>query len=559
MNIKYHFPIFLGLLALLNGCNGKGSAPKNAKNDYAARIAKATQFMGKQQYDSAFYFFNKAKNETGISADQRVYAIVNMAEIQRFLSDFPGSEATITQALPDLPKTTLDYAPSVYTLLGITYKEQSDYKNAIKYYNLCLQQTTDVLQRAILKNNIAVVYMDEHAFEKAIGSLTPLLQIPAVVANDETHARILDNLGYSHFRSGQQEAGIALLMRSLQLRQKINNDFGLVSSYVHLSEAYENLDPTLSEQYALSAYQTATQINSADDRLKTLAQLIETSKGPAVKKYSLVHIRLNDSISKIRQSAKNQFAKIRYDDARMKAENADLKIDKIQITNRAVVFGILFCSAIVVAMISFLFIRKKHKKEKIIEGYRAETKISKRIHDELANDIYNTITFTETQNLSEELKENLLLRLDNVYTRARDISRENSPIQTDGDYALQLRHMIEDYSSSTNRIILRGIDAIKWETISEVKRIMTYRILQELMVNMKKHSKAAFVSVQFSAEAKNIQVAYTDNGVGTNNKLFDKNGLQNVENRINAMGGTFIFDTEAGNGFRVTFTYPSEN
>lgn len=549
MNIKCHFPIFfLLLVALLQGCNSDESTPKNQNGNYATMVAKATKLVGEQRHDSAFYFFNKAKNEEGISADQRIYALINMAEIQRLLSDFSGSEATITQALPDLAKAKLDYYPSVYTLLGITYKEQSDYKNAIKYYNLSLQHTADTLQQAILRNNIAVVYMDQMAFKKAIGSLAPLLEIPAVRFHDETHARVLDNLGYACFKMGQKEEGIKFLGRSLRLRAAIKDDFGLVSSYIHLSEAYESQNQGLSEKYASLAYQAATRISSADDRLKALAQLIKTSEGPAAKKYSLVHIRLNDSVLKIRQSAKNQFAKIRYDDAKAKQENAEIKN-----TNLLLVSLVLFLSmaAIFIAVIW----KARHKREKQEQVHQTEKAISKKIHDVLANDVYNVMTYAKANRLeSEEKKETLMRHLNSIYLTTRDIAHQTGDIDTGERYLPALIEMMQLYNDHETRITVKGLQEIPWEHVNPNRKRTIYRLIQELLVNMKKHSNASLVLFDCHVSDKKLVIGYKDNGVDfQTEKDILRKVLQNVENHIQGVGGKVIFDDVSG---RVNISIP---
>jgi len=68
------------------------------------------------------------------------------------------------------------------------------------------------------------------------------------------------------------------------------------------------------------------------------------------------------------------------------------------------------------------------------------------------------------------------------------------------------------------------------------------------MTNMKKHSGATAVLLNFRQQGKNISIAYSDNGKGCT--LKNKNGLQNAENRIQAIKGTIIFESEPGNGFR---------
>ena len=84
-----------------------------------------------------------------------------------------------------------------------------------------------------------------------------------------------------------------------------------------------------------------------------------------------------------------------------------------------------------------------------------------------------------------------------------------------------------------------------------------YRVLQELLVNMKKHSECSLAVISFKKNKNKLQIEYSDNGLGaTLNKINLKNGLQNVENRIRAIKGTITFDTISDKGFKVSLKIP---
>jgi signal transduction histidine kinase len=106
-------------------------------------------------------------------------------------------------------------------------------------------------------------------------------------------------------------------------------------------------------------------------------------------------------------------------------------------------------------------------------------------------------------------------------------------------------------------ILTNGIDTINWTTLEDNKKITVYRVLQELLVNMKKHSQCSLVVISFKKNEGKLQIDYSDNGVGaTFEKLSSKNGLQNVENRIQSIKGTISLDTKSNVGFKVSFTFP---
>jgi signal transduction histidine kinase len=64
-----------------------------------------------------------------------------------------------------------------------------------------------------------------------------------------------------------------------------------------------------------------------------------------------------------------------------------------------------------------------------------------------------------------------------------------------------------------------------------------FLILQELLVNTKKHSKADRVVIKFSSEEGKFHLKYSDNGTGLDEKLPHNNGLQSIQQRTNHIKG----------------------
>lgn len=216
-------------------------------------------------------------------------------------------------------------------------------------------------------------------------------------------------------------------------------------------------------------------------------------------------------------------------------------------------------SYLIVSLLLVYYLKRKYKKEKLLEVYSTETRISKKMHDEIANEIYTTINYiSDVEYVSGNDKSKLLNRLNKIYTITRDISRETGSIETGENFVHQLKHLLVEYGNAHINIIAKGIDTINWNIVDEAKKIATYRVLQEIMVNMKKHSEATLAFIDFSVAKSKITIKYSDNGKGAifKDKTI-KNGLQNVENRIDAIGGIVTFETNAGKGFHITFLFPA--
>lgn len=538
--------------------------PSLSKKEGKFLQEKAMNNFQKNNFNSSFYYFNKSKIVFEGSKDSAniVFSLIQMASIQQINGDYYGSKETLTEALPYV-KNDHNYIVAINTLFGIADKELSIYDDAIFYYNQAIKDAENEIFRQSPLNNVAVVYIKQKKYDKAIEILESILN--QKFANNEefakTKARVLDNLGFAYFKNGNSVKGLQFMNEGLQLRNQIADFYGSIESYLHLAEFYAKTDLEKSNQNAQNAYQIATKFHSIDERLKALSLLISNGSGT---QYAQKYISLNDSITKIRNNFKNKFAKIKYDSKKEKDENQKLKLEKAENLlalqeakyQKIVGFiGFIFLGIVIVVLVRYY--KNKNRIIRIKTAYDTETRIAKDIHDELANDVFNAITFTQTQSLSvENTKETLIQKLDHIYTRVRGISRENNDIETGVNYSDNLKEMLSTYNSKSTNVIINNIEKVIWNEIDEIKKVTIYRVLQELMVNMKKHSHAPLVALTFDSDQKFVFINYADRGKGAEKNKIVKNGLQNMENRILAIKGTITFDTEPDKGFRVNIKLP---
>jgi signal transduction histidine kinase len=146
--------------------------------------------------------------------------------------------------------------------------------------------------------------------------------------------------------------------------------------------------------------------------------------------------------------------------------------------------------------------------------------------------------------IGEDLKEELYT----LYDRTRDISKEHSVINKDYPFIEYLGELIESFNDDETSVIVKGISEIPWDTVEDLKRTTIYKVLQELLINMRKHSEASVVVLSFKKQDKKIKISYSDNGRGCDLKM--NTGLQNTENRIDSINGIISFETEPNQGFK---------
>ncbi|RKS14295.1 hypothetical protein [Flavobacterium sp. 120] len=522
-------------------------------------------FSRDNKLDSAFYYYLKSTElfkEEGSSA-YIAYNLVGMAQIQQTYGDYYSSEETLTEALPYI-NNDAQYQVAANNLFGIAAKELKNYDDAVRYYSTVLKTVKDSVARVAVLNNIATVYMEQKKYRKAIVLLEPFLKSAILDTLQNKKARIIDNLGFAYYKDNQIPKGLALMNQALAIRTRINDSYGSIESYLHLADYYQNKDYQKSKGFALHAYDQATKHQSIDERLEALAFLMSHNQGKGENSYARLFINLNDSIKKVRSNAKNQFAKIRYDSRKAilesikyKGQRAEtlLELETQKNQKYLLFFGFFALLGGIVLIINYY--KSKTKRERLEASYSTETRISKELHDELANDVFYAMTFAGTQDLQNPIKkETLLDNLDKIYVRTRNFSKANSPIETGERFEQNLKQMLNNYKSSSTEVIIKNGTPIDWSKVQTEKKIAIQRVLQELMVNMKKYSQASFVVIGFDMEQNSLKIDYSDNGIGFSEKLILKNGLQNAENRIHTVNGILTFDSQTNKGFKAKILVP---
>ncbi|MCD7035730.1 histidine kinase [Metabacillus sp. GX 13764] len=92
-------------------------------------------------------------------------------------------------------------------------------------------------------------------------------------------------------------------------------------------------------------------------------------------------------------------------------------------------------------------------------------------------------------------------------------------------------------------------------TVDIDTQLNLYRIVQELLSNANKHSKAQNVLIMLVSIKDKIVLHYEDNGVGYDRGSLSYNttsmGLSGISERVKALKGTLTIDTSPGNGFKA--------
>lgn len=439
--------------------------------------------------------------------------------------------------------TLIDAKVGLYNQLGRIYGASNNPLEAIKSYNKALLIAVKPKDSIILLNNIANVYKEQLDYKNALKIYT-LLNDKRQTSNESYQiALVLDNLGYVQSKLNIPMA-LDNLKQALQIREENNNITGQQASNNHLAEYYlDRKDTATALIYAKEAISLAKKINSSSFKLDAISLMIRMDKNPLIHEYK----KLTDSIANAKQIAENKNAFLKYNVAEEQKKTQASQLQQEIESRKRLAYQALALIIFLILIGSYFIYRNRYRKAKIEEIYKTETRIAKKVHDEVANDMYKIMTSLEN---NSGIDKKVIDEIEKIYTKTRDISRENSAIDLREDFAIQLNDLLLGYKNNNVKIITRNLSKITWNTIPEIKKTTIYRVLQELMTNMRKHSKASIVTLVFHKEGSKIHINYRDNGVGCD--IFKKNGLQHTESRIASINGTITFESKHNDGFKAS-------
>ncbi|HEY9260856.1 tetratricopeptide repeat protein, partial [Chitinophaga sp.] len=509
--------------------------------------------------DSAFYYFNLVATSATDSLETAM-AYTYMGIIQAYEGDHYGGQESLLKSLTyldDHKKEDQDCLSSNYHELGNICLNLKNYDAAIDYYHKALKYIKQPDKEAIALNSIALTYQKKGDYDQAINLYKSLL----AESKDEKreYARVLSNYAKTKWLKDSAYPAGPELQHALQIRKDSNDTWGLNASYAHLSDYYTVSLPDSALYYALKRYEIAREMNSPDDEVEALSKLITLSPTNLLKPYFIRYQHLTDSIQTAKNAAKNQFALVRYEAAKNKADNLQLQKDNAQKKTQLLVQRFILALTILFFITAgiVLILRYRRRRQQIELASRQaiqehQLKTSQKVHDVVANGLYRIMTELEYKTSVD--KENLIDKIEILYERSRDISYE-TPSHSEIPFHVKIDDLLESFGSEHIKVLIIGNGPLLWNRINAQVQHEVEHILQELMINMKKHSLANSVMIKFECQNGQVQILYTDNGIGISPQVKYGNGLQNTGNRIKRIDGQYTFE-HPDKGVKIHISFP---
>lgn len=521
-------------------------------------------------YYSAFKIFEQNRNDVQASK-----MLLNMAALQNQINDHIGSEVNTVRALDLLEETNdLRQKYRAHNTMAIIGNGLQDYERSLENHfearKVVLQLNDPVLNSTNL-NNIGVVYKNLEDYENSHSYYNSALEYDSLkFADPYLYAKILDNQAYAEFHLDYEpEVFYPKSCNALQLRDSLNDIPGKIINHIHLGEFdLAGKDTSSSKNHFLQAYEMAKNTRNLEYRLESLLWLSKVDE-QAGKSYLENYIALSDSLKHEERLIQNKFARIRFETDKYIEEAAILSGQKVWISIVAAVTALglllLYLFSVQRARNRELSLEKDQQKAnekiyklllkqqiKLEEGRQEErARISRELHDGVLGKLFGTrMNFGLLKEKSVPLngeQDKLLEELQNIEEEIRDIS--HNLISQVGSENRNFQNLVKELVAqirkhSPIKIKLHFSDSLSWDSIDEEAQINLYRILQEALHNIIKHSKATKARVCFLTEDENLLLKIEDNGRGFDStKKFKGIGLRNMKTRIEKIDGNLEIDS----------------
>ncbi|UPZ34638.1 tetratricopeptide repeat protein [Sphingobacterium sp. PCS056] len=521
---------------------------------------KAFEYLENGHADSSFYYFNAAKQFFLEQGDSLFVAkcLINMSITQHEKADYFGAQETALQAIPFLNENKTEHHAFLsmnYNALGMATDDIKDYPRAISFYEQAIKYSNDPQNTLVYRNNLAFSLLNNKKLEEAQQIYTDIIQ--GTHKSPAEYARVLANLARIKWQQDPTYPAIHEYLISLKIRKQEKDFWGQNASLAFITDYYEKQNPDSALIFAKRRYAIAKTIKSPNDQILALKKLIKLSPSDSSKYYFEIYNSLNDSLQQARIAAKNQFTMIRYEVEKNKAENLILQKDNADKAynisrQRMWTAGISIFSVVVIIGGTFWYKRRQERLQ--LEAQNRikanQLNISRKIHDVVSNGLYRVMT--EIENRENIDRDGIIDRLEMMYEKSRDISYETEVTKPEQqDYHIQIAELLKSFVTENRKVIIAGNDAEQWARIHvDIKEQITC-ILQELMVNMRKHSQATNVIIRFDWDVDVLRIYYSDNGVGMSESQVDGNGLRSIGNRIERLNGSITFINQEEKGVNI--------
>ncbi len=469
--------------------------------------------------------------------------------------------------------------------MGTMYGElgyQMKYRDLTKAFELMrkgiyfLEQLKNPEPLAKIYDNYGVLHELNNQIDSALFYYRKSFAIKRSRADSIGIPYSLNNFFMAYMLINKYDSAYKYLEESTRIRLKTNDILGLAENYSYFGQFYSaRADYSKAIQYNLKSLEIASKHNYTNlvkSAYNDLSVCYEKSKDyKSSLKYHKLFAAIQDSLINLETNKTIADLQVQYETAEKEKElirkNEQLEKERT-LKSLIIVIAIVTILATMVFFWNKQLIAQRNEKIKLqmalIEGEQAErNRIAMELHDGIANDINAVIMsfnncLTGNRVISNEDIEKLKGKLGESHQNVRKLSHSLMPrsLHQNG-LKVALGDLCLNFSSSSLSISLQTIGLE--ERLPAFIELNTFRIVQEAINNIIKHSGASSVQIECNRFDNQLLLSIEDNGVGFSGELTKETsglGVQSIKNRVQLMNGKISINSAENQGTSIDIQIP---
>jgi len=544
-----------------------------------------------KEFDKAQQIIDQNFQFSSSSDDTENRLDLNFRAIQ-ILNERGGSEAALEKVLVGLEKAKIIDSPQLYikhaSYLALLLNNSQSYKKAIYYNRLALKKARsiqDTLNTIKLLVRVGSYHFAEEKIDSARYYFINAINYPANKKYIKDKANAFNNLSVITLYEGNYALAEKYAEKSLKITKKQNDVIGTAYAKANIGNVY----------LYQNKYKTAV-----TNYLESLQNVIENDSKKAILIKNTLYDNLfvaYDSLGDYTNAYKyilksyDAYEKIVDDDLTKTmdeiAAKYNLALEKQKTEeekNKALkIKGWIYVLAIALSilLISFLIYSKtinlrNQKKQNLLRSQLQNRIINatidakekeRRVIASILHDSVSALLSSANLHLKAaktQLKGDIPVEIGKAEviliessTKIRDLSHELiSAILLKFGLTMAVQDICEKYSNSKLEFFSKAKNVKRYNQKFEIK---IFSIIEELINNILKHSKAASGMISLSDTGNKLTVHIMDDGIGFDVKEGKGKaglGLSHIDARIQGMGGVFNINSKKGEGTSVLISVP---
>jgi signal transduction histidine kinase len=409
-----------------------------------------------------------------------------------------------------------------------------------------------------------------------------------------------NNIGMVHLSEGDYQNSIKFFHKAITNDEKINDKEGMAISYGNIANAYNKLhEYDVAIVYGKKSLSFAKEIGSLPWEKEANNYLSASCEGLKDFKQALFHYQqfkiLNDSIFNIEKQKQITKMEAIYQNEKKQKEieilekDKKLKIAKIQRVQLQIyifIGGFIFIMLFVVIifrgyrqkqrdnlmrlegkndklLIEINEQRQKHMSEVVNIQETERKRIAENLHDELGGALsaikvnLSSWLYKNPNHDHDNKLSNIENMVDNACDKVRTIAHDLMPpelVKLGFNYAIE---SLVNRMSQNGKVNIQLSNGLAEKQLSPEIEIAVYRIINELLTNTLRHSKAQNASLQMFVADNILTVIAEDNGIGFDTNVITAGiGLGNIKSRVAALNGSITIDSSPNRGSSFIIDIP---